>query len=280
MNKIVSIFLLIACFSIQNEAMCQISTKGNWTTVDKFNTIAELNQQRAVFEAFLDSSQIDPLIQCIADELEQTYENPEAVDTGSDTIQAISVRCLTAVGFNPNATAKKSSSVKGNWSQEDLDAAAESLEITRGTMNELMQPDAVDLLFECILFKLEANYNNFDEALNDPNDGISGLTMDCLAEKHIFEEDTTSEESNMIKKEQGDPNSTYGKWSEEDKSALNNELEALRPKFESQFGIEKTNQIFQCVRFNFEHAFENYADINNHPEVYKGILNECNEMDH
>ena len=109
--------LVILYMCIYGVSWCQVSTKGNWTTQDKFNAIADLNQQRHVFETFLDSNQIDPLIQCIADQLEQTFENPDAVDTASDTIQAISEHCLDAVGFQANKYPPQSPSVKGNWNE-------------------------------------------------------------------------------------------------------------------------------------------------------------------
>ncbi len=275
MTKVHQILLVILCLSIHSAAWCQSSTKGNWTKEDKLSTIAELNVQREVFEAFLDSSQIDPLIDCIADELERTFENPDAVDTSSDTIQAISVHCLNAVGFNPNPVEEESTSVKGNWDKQDIAKAKESLEMTRGTMNELMEPIEVDILFECILSKLEDTYTNFDEALEDPNDGISSLTMDCVSEKNIFDPSEMPDESSLVKEEVGDPNSSVGNWSDADKVLLEEQLLELRPSFEKQIGTAKSEHVFECVRFNFENAFENYAAINNHPEIYKAILDEC-----
>jgi len=87
--------------------------------------------------------------------------------------------------------------------------------------------------------------------------------------------DEMPDESSLVKEEIGDPNSSVGKWSDADKTLLEEQLLELRPGFENQLGKEKTELVFECVRFNFENAFENYAAINNHPEIYKALLDEC-----
>ncbi|MCR9172086.1 MAG: hypothetical protein NXI10_06325 [bacterium] len=266
---LIAIFCTSVCFGQ--------STKGNWTTEDKFTAIADLNAQRAVFESFLDSTQVDPLIQCIADELEQTFENPGEVDTASDTIQAISLKCLSAVGFDTTRTKEVSTSVKGNWSKQEKEAARETLEIIRGTMNGIIDSADVDLLFDCILDKMESKYTNFEEAQTKGENEISAITIDCISENGLMEEPEDSANEPFSTKPKGDPSSSAGSWSETDKELLENQLEELRPKFESSMGKEKTDVMFECIRFNFEHAFENFADIDNHPEIYKGILDECKQ---
>lgn len=271
------LLLVVICASYTGVLWSQVSTKGNWTTQDKFNAIADLNQQRHVFETFLDSNQVDPLIQCIADQLEQTFENPDAVDTQSDTIQAISEHCLEAVGFHANRYTPQNPSVKGNWNEKDINATFDMLEITRPSMNEIMPEENVYILFDCIMGKLENSYENLDEALDDDNQAMSMFVTDCITENNLIEESEMPDESTMIKEEFGDPDSDFGNWSDADKAALEEQLSELRPKFEAQIGKEKTDLVLECVRFNFEHAFKNYADINNHPEVYKAILDECNQ---
>ncbi|XOV69215.1 MAG: hypothetical protein ACFHU9_08515 [Fluviicola sp.] len=268
----VATLFLFACENLWS----QESTKGNWSEKDKNQAIADLNGQRKIFETFLDSTQIDPLIQCIADKLEQTFENPDAVDTESDTIQSISLQCLEAVGFNTESKPQKSTSVKGNWSEEEIAEAYQSLEYSRNVMNNVIDSSKVDYLFDCVVSKLQENFSNMDEAVNNSNDGISQLTLECLEEEEIFPE-LKNDEASLVKEEVGDPNSNYGDWSDEDKVTMEEQLSELRPRFEAQMGKEKTDLVFECVRFNFEHAFKNYADINNHPETYKAILDECSE---
>jgi hypothetical protein len=276
MSRTVPFFVAILFLFVCENVWSQESTKGNWSAEDKKQAIADLNGQRKIFETFLDSAQIDPLIQCIADELEQTFENPDAVDTKSDTIQSISLHCLEAVGFNTESKPQKNTSVKGNWSKEEIAEAYQNLEYSRNVMNNVIDSNKVDYLFDCVVSKLQENFNNMDEAVNDTKDGISQLTMECLEEEDIFPE-LKNDEASLVKEEVGDPNSDYGDWSDEDKATMEEQLSELRPRFEAQMGKEKTDLVFECVRFNFEHAFKNYADINNHPETYKAILDECSE---
>lgn len=274
MNK--AYVLIITILLIGGGALWgQESTKGNWTESDKKEAYNELSKQREIFETFLDSTQIDPLINCIVDELEATYDNPDSVKTDNESTSVISLKCLDQIGFMTEQR-PKSSSVKGNWSDEDLKEAYASLEYSRGVMNNVIDSNKVDLLFDCVVKKLEARYTNMDEALNDPNDGISNVTMECLEEEGIFDE-TQEDPNGMIKEEKGNPNSDYGNWSDADKALLQKQLDEMRPQFESNIGKEKTDKIFECIKFNFEHAFKNYADINNHPDVYKGILDDCKE---
>jgi len=253
----------------------QQSTKGNWTSADRYSVIAELNAQREVFASFLDSTQINPLIDCIVNELEVTYDNPDSVQTNSPKMQEISVKCLESVGFDTTEKPSKSTSVKGNWSEEDIRAAYQNLEYTRNVMQDVMDSTQLNLLFDCVVDKLEANYPSFDAAADDPSDGISKLTLECIDENNLIDESTLDQQESMIKESKGDPNSDYGAWSDADKTRLDEELEEMRSGFESKLNQEATNALFACVRLNFEYAFKNYEDINNHPDLYKAILDEC-----
>ncbi len=270
-------YLLIAILTLgfSGTLWSQESTKGNWTNADRLDAFMGLSAQRDIFETFLDSSQIDPLIHCIVDELEANYDNPDSVRANESATETISIKCLEQVGFDPNAQKKRS--VKGNWLKKDIEEARRNLEYSRSVMNEVIDSNKVDVLFDCVVKKMEARYNNLDEAVNDPNDGITNLTVECLQEEGIYDE-FVEKETSMIKEETGDPESDYGNWSDADKALLQEQLDEMRPQFEANIGKEKTDRVFNCVKFNFEHAFKNYADINNHPEVYKGILDDCHQM--
>lgn len=269
------VLLISTILLISASAHAQKSTKGNWTSSDKYSVIAELNAQREVFEAFLDSTLIDPLIDCIADELEATYENPDSVKTNSPKMQEISVYCLDAVGFKVKAPQPESTSIEGMWNEQDLNAAYQNLEYTRDVMQGVLDSAQLNTLFDCVVTKLEANYPNFDAAINDPSDGISKLTLACIEEYDLIDESALNQQESMIQESKGDPNSEIGNWSDDDKAKLEKELEEMRSGFESKLGQEGTNSLYECVRFNFEYAFESYADINNHPNLYKAILDEC-----
>lgn len=273
MIKVHLLILSFLCSCVSFALWSQESTKGNWTPSDRKDALEELSKQREIFETFLDSSQIDPMLDCIVNELEANFDNPDSVKTENEFTSKISLKCLEEVGFSVEA---ESSSTKGNWSEEDLATAYQSLEYTRNVMSDVVDSTKIDQLFDCVVHKLEARYNNMDEAANDTNEGVSALTMECLQEEQILN-DAPNDSQDMIHENTGDPNSSVGNWSDADKALLEEQLTELRPQFEKSMGVEGTDIVFECVRFNFEYAFENYASINNHPEIYKAILNECSE---
>ncbi len=252
-------FLVFISILIVSTSLSQVSVKGNWSEIEKNTLIDELKAARASFETFLDSSQVDALILCLADEIEAEFENMDEMDGNSTDVERMTFECLEKMGLLSNENVEAALSEKGKWSDYDRSQAYANLEYTRNVMSEVVDSNQVDLLFDCVVNKLEMNYENLIEASNDGNN-ISILTSDCIKELNLFENTSTS---------------TKGNWSPSDKAALEEQLEYLRMDLEKQASKEKIALVFECIRDKFENAFDNYEDINNHPETYRGILDDC-----
>ncbi|GAB5419309.1 MAG: hypothetical protein Crog4KO_27380 [Crocinitomicaceae bacterium] len=253
---------LIVVFStllIAGMGFSQVSVKGNWSEIEKNTLIEELKAARGSFETFLDSSQVDVMILCLADKIEAEFENMDEMDGNSNDVEHMTFQCLEKMGLLNNEDLENVLSEKGNWSKFDRSQAYANLEYTRNVMNEVVDSSQVDLLFDCVVDKLEMTYESLTEASND-GENVSQLTSDCIKELNLFENTSTS-----IK----------GNWSPADKAALEEQLEYLRADLEKQASAEKVALVFNCIREKFENAFDNYEDINNHPETYRGILDEC-----
>jgi hypothetical protein len=240
-------------------ANSQASVKGNWSEIEKQTLIEELQLARESFETFLDSSQVDGMIYCLADKIEINFENMDEMDGNSDDIERMTFNCLEEMGLLTKDEVNESTSQKGNWNDADIERAYENLEYTRNIMGDVVDSSKVDLLFDCVVNKLQFTYESFSAASKDSKN-VSGLTYACIDELQLFT--NTSE-------------STKGNWSEEDIKTLNQELDFLRNDLLQKYNKETAENVINCIREKFENSFDNYQDINNHPEVYRGILDEC-----
>lgn len=254
--KAILFFLLLFPSSL---LFSQASVKGNWNEVEKQYLIEELNTARENFETFLDSAQVDVLIECLADNIEAEFENMDEMDGNSNDIERMTFGCLEEMGLLSAEEVEGAHSEKGNWSAIDRNLAYQNLEHTRSVMNGVVDAAQVDALFDCIVDKMEMNYSSLVEASND-GENLSQLTSACIRELELFEDVSSS---------------TKGNWNALDKAALEEQLEYLRPDLQTNYGTEDTERVFDCIREKFQDSFENYQEINNRPEIYRSILDEC-----
>lgn len=237
----------------------QVSVKGNWSSIEKETLIEELNSARASFETFLDSAHVDVMILCIADKIEARFENMDHMDGNSDDVERMTFTCLEEMGLINNQSLDTAASVKGQWNKRDIQQAYMNLEFSRKSMSQVIDSSSIDNLFDCVVEKLEQNYASFNEASNHMEE-VSLLTSMCMEELELLTTSSTS---------------TKGNWNDVDKAALNEQLEYLQPDLEKSAGNEGVTIVFDCIREKFEHSFDSYQEINNYPEIYKAILDEC-----
>lgn len=251
--------LVFIVFFISNSAISQASTKGNWSDIEKQTVIDELSASRESFETFLDSAQVDTMILCLADKIEANFENMDEMDGNSEDIERMTFSCLGEMGLLTEAEIDANISQQGKWSADDITYAYENLEYTRNIMTDVVDSNQIDPLFDCVVAKLEMTYESFAAASNDAQN-VSVLTYECLDELQIFKNDSGS---------------SKGNWSEEDVALLEEDLTALYADIELQSGKSGADLVTKCIREKFVNAFESYADINNHPEIYRTMLDEC-----
>jgi len=276
MTKLLSLVLL--AFLPVADSFCQdVSQKGNWSQKDRNNAFESLQASRSQFVNYLDSTSTETLISCLVDKMENTYANFDAVEQNSDEVQELTQNCLdfimeTSGKITPMGNPE---SKKGEWASADISSLVKELEKLRPELESTMPVDKIDQLLVCIALKTQDHYKNFAVALSDTSNTMPGFLYSCMEEQGVFNNQQDPFETEPKNNLAPDPNSSKGNWSENDKIALKQELNEMRPDLEARIGREKTDQVFGCILLNFEVSFENYADINNHPEMYKSILDQC-----
>lgn len=255
----------------------KISVKGNWSEKDKQKAKESLQESRAQFQNYIDSASTDALILCLVEEFERNYENFEAVEQESELVKDLTQNCLKIIiATNGELTLTGNpKSKKGEWASEDMEGLVYKLETMRPDLERMMSSEKADELFVCISMKAQDHYPNFAATLADSSTTMANFMYLCMDELQVFANQNDPFKTEESVPVEPDPNSSKGNWSDNDKAILKRELENMRPDLEGKIGKEKTDQILNCIRLNFEKSFDNYADVNNHPDIYKSILDAC-----
>ena len=150
-------------------------------------------------------------------------------------------------------------SEKGNWSEEDREKFDEVMEENAGSLEAM--GDLKEEFIECYYEKLEANYENFEEADGDI-EGAKKYAQECTEEL-------------LYGKEEGESESTQGNWSNEDIERFNADMEGIDDQL-SAMGAKK-DAFIDCYFDKLQNRFASYAKANSDVEAASTFAMECTE---
>jgi hypothetical protein len=236
-----------------------------------------LEASRVEFEQYLDSANTETLMSCMLSKMQIAFENYEDVDQNSEEVQELTQQCLQEI-IDAGGTIKprgNPNSKRGDWASEDIAALVNELEKMRSDLEGILSPGEIDELLVCIVQKAQHHYDNYVSAFQDTTNIMTQFMYECMQSQQIFDDQKDPFDTEKKEIPIPDPNSQKGQWSESDRKLLREALSEMQKELINAYGEEKTTFILECVARKFETTFENYAVINNHPELYKKILDSC-----
>lgn len=150
-------------------------------------------------------------------------------------------------------------SEKGNWSEEDREKFDEVMEENAGSFEAM--GDLKDEFIECYYDKLEANYENFEEADGDL-EGAKKYAQECTEEL-------------LYGKGNGESESTKGNWSKEDIDRFNADMESVDGQLDAMGDMKEA--FIECYFDKLQNTFGSYTEANSDVEAASAFAQECTE---
>lgn len=156
----------------ESEEEAKTSKKGEWTDEDKERAIAELNSKRDEMVEMIGEANTDEIIDCAMEKIQANYENFADADSDHEGMRQIGAECMTEL-------LEAGASIRGKWSDEDIEKAHAELESSRETLEALVGVETTDEFIDCVLERVQAEYVNFLEADSD-FEGMEAIGEECM----------------------------------------------------------------------------------------------------
>ena len=163
---------LTSCGGATSEDEAKTSKKGAWTEEDKERAITELNSKRDEMVDMIGEDNTDKIFDCAMEKIQANYDNFQEANSDYEGMREIGADCMKELLAN-------GASIKGMWSEEDLDKARAELESSRETLEALVGAETTDEFIECVLERVQAEYANFLEADSD-FEGMEAIGEECM----------------------------------------------------------------------------------------------------
>lgn len=151
----------------------QTSSKGNWSITDRQKAREHLEALRPDLEEMLSPREANAVMFCAIEKAETQYNNFKEADHDYEGMKTIGRECM-------NEVLDATESMRGLWTQEDLQKAHDEMENEREEMDELIGAKNTDSFIECALSEVEMMFENYEEADNSM-EGVEEIAEKCMA---------------------------------------------------------------------------------------------------